>query len=350
MSKTIITFELQSKQPKPQHGFTLLELLVVVSLLGLLSLTAVALFENAGDQDRFEATRSRLASIRTAIIGDTTRTLNGEPILSGYVADMGRLPSNIAELLVEDDAALGVSQTAWAEYDMADVYVAGLTGKLYAGWRGPYLFGSPEASGAAFRDGWGTQTSPTHAEDYDWNVTLTDASGMTVSTGVSATTIAVKSYGADRSPSGTDYNEDYPLSGNLVEANQWQLGVSNIIFNLDFTKGVSTTVPADPLELQLYSVDVENEMIEELPLVPVTFTLGASSTHVQVSVPATKLDGTKLAMGRYAVAVLCPLAVSPTQVFDGECTNGAYSGAPKEVFYFNLLPNTQHVTVHWNTP
>ena len=108
---------------KPQHGFTLLELLVVVSLLGLLSLTAVAIFDNAGDQDRFEATRSRLASIRTAIIGDTSRTLNGEPILSGYVADMGRLPSNIAELLIEADTTLGVSQAAWAEYDLDDVGV-----------------------------------------------------------------------------------------------------------------------------------------------------------------------------------------------------------------------------------
>ena len=348
MPKTIITFELQSKQPKPHHGFTLLELLVVVSLLGLLSLTAVALFDNAGDQDRFEATRNRLAVIRTAIIGDTSRTLNGEPMLSGYVADMGRLPSNIAELLIENDTTLGVSQATWAEYDIAGVSVTGLTGKLYAGWRGPYLFGTPDASGTSFRDGWGTEASPTLVENYDWNVTLTDASGTEVSTGISATAIAVQSYGADRSPSGTEYAEDYPLSGNLVEANQWQLGVSNIIFNLDFTKGVSTTVPTDPLELQLYFVDVENVVIEELPLMPATFTLGASATHVQVTVPATKLDGTKLSMGRYAVAVLCPLSVSPTQVFDGNCTDPNYG--PKEVYYFNMLPNTQHVTVHWNTP
>jgi len=341
MPKTLITFALQRKQAKPQHGFTLLELLVVVSLLGLLSLTAVAIFDNAGDQDRFEATRSRLASIRTAIIGDSSRTLNGEPILSGYVADMGRLPSNIAELLVEDDTTLGVSQAAWAEYDLAGVSgVSGLAGKLYAGWRGPYLFGTPEASGTAFRDGWGTEASPTLVENYDWNVILTDVSGVSA-TGASVAAIAVQSYGSDRSPSGTEYAEDYPLSGNLVEANQWQLGVSNIIFNLNFSLGVSSTSPLANSELRLYYVDMEDEEIDDSN--GASFTLTASATHVQVAVPATKLDGTKLSMGRYAVAVLCPTGVV---VFDGDC-------APphnKEVFYFTLLPNTQQVTVHWNTP
>ncbi|PPD51504.1 MAG: hypothetical protein CTY12_07725 [Methylotenera sp.] len=347
MPKTLITFALQRKQAKPQHGFTLLELLVVVSLLGLLSLTAVAIFDNAGDQDRFEATRSRLASIRTAIIGDTSRTLNGEPILSGYVADMGRLPSNIAELLIEDDTTLGVSQAAWAEYGIDDVAVGvsvvGLTGKLYAGWRGPYLFGNPEASGTAFRDGWGTEASPTHVEDFDWNVILTDASGTVVSTGVSAATIAVQSYGSDRSPGGIDYAEDYPLNGNLVEANQWQLGVSNVVFNLNFSLGASSTIPPPAaLELELYYVDMEDGSIDDSNTVP--FTLGASDTHVQVSMPVT----TKLPMGRYAVAVLCPAGVSPTHVFNGKCND--ISNGSKEVYYFNMLPNTQHVTVHWNTP
>jgi len=347
MPKTIITLKHPNKQPKLQHGFTLLELLVVVSLLGLLSLTAVAIFDNAGDQDRFEATRSRLASIRTAIIGDTSRTLNGEPMLSGYVADMGRLPSNIAELLVQVDGVLGVSQSAWAEYDIDDVSVGvsvvGLTGKLYAGWRGPYLFGTPEASGTAFRDGWGTEASPTLVENYDWNVILADATGTVVSTGVSATTIAVQSYGTDRLPGGTEYAEDYPLSGNLVESNQWQLGVSNVVFNLNFSLGASSTIPLPAvLELELYYVDMEDETIDDSNSVP--FTLGASETHVQVSMPVT----TKLPMGRYAVAVLCPAGVSPTHVFNGKCndiTNGS-----KETFYFNMLPNTQHVTVHWNTP
>ena len=71
-------------------------------------------------------------------------------------------------------------------------------------------------------------------------------------------TIAVQSYGSDRSPSGTDYAEDYPLNGNLVEANQWQLGVSNIIFNLNFSLGVPSTSPPATSELRLYYVDMED--------------------------------------------------------------------------------------------
>lgn len=354
MPKTIITFELQSKQPKPHHGFTLLELLVVVSLLGLLSLTAVALFDNAGDQDRFEATRSRLAIIRTAIIGDTTRTHNGEPMLSGYVADMGRLPSNLKELI-----ELG-SQTAWSDagFDVTSatqlesaIPVSGVTGVLYGGWRGPYLFGTPEASGTAFRDGWGTNTSPTHVEDYGWEVTLTDddTPPNIVALGASAVAIAVKSYGSDRQAGGVDYEEDYPaLGGNLVDANNWLLNVSNVKFNINFTHGVSATTTANDLELRLYYIN--NDKVDDVTNSQL-FPLGSSATHVQVQVPMDvfRADGTNLPMGRYAVAILCTDGASATTAYDGDCTN-ININKPKEVFYFTLLPNTQHVTVHWNTP
>ena len=91
-----------------------------------------------------------------------------------------------------------------------------------------------------------------------------------------------------------------------------------------------------------YYVDMEDGSIDDSNTVP--FTLGASDTHVQVSMPVT----TKLPMGRYAVAVLCPAGVSPTHVFNGKCND--ISNGSKEVYYFNMLPNTQHVTVHWNTP
>lgn len=355
MPKTIVTLK-QHQQPSLQHGFTLLELLVVVSLIGLLSLTAVALFDNAGDQDRFEVTRSRLASIRTAIIGDTSRTLNGEPILSGYVVDMGRLPSNLKELI-----ELG-SQTAWSDsgFDVSSATqlesatpVSGVIGVLYGGWRGPYLFGTPEASGTAFRDGWGTATSPTNVDDYGWEVTLTDddVPPNIVALGASAVAIAVKSYGADRQVGGVDYDEDYPaFGGNLVDANNWLLNASSLIFNLNITHNASATTTPQPYILRLYSLDgnkIDDVTNKEF------FTLGTSATHVQmqVNMPVMKADGSNLPMGRYAVAILCTSGASPTatDAYDGDCSN-VNINKQKEVFYFNLLPNTQHVTVHWNTP
>lgn len=317
-----------------QLGFTLLELLVVVSLLGLLSLTAVALFDNAGDQDRFEATRSRLASIRTAIIGDISRTLNGEPMLSGYVADMGRLPSNIAELLSQNVG--GVSQVAWKGWD-----ISGVSGTLYGGWRGPYLFGTPEASGTTFRDGWGTASvSPTNYND-GWNVSLSG-------TAPDHDAMDVQSLGSDGQLDGTDYAEDFPASGTgfLIEPNQWQLGASSVVFNVEFSD--SPSPPTNPLKLVIYAflddgINPAGVVQEE----SVPFNLSVSATGVQTQ--STSIEG-PLPMGKYAAAVWCTndlSGTSLTNVFDGDCatTNSKYAT------YFTLLPSEiPPIKIRWNTP
>ena len=347
MPKTINTLRHPKKQSKPHHGFTLLELLVVVSLLGLLSLTAVALFDNAGDQDRFEATRSRLASIRTAIIGDTSRTLNGEPMLSGYVADMGRLPSNLKELI-----ELG-SQTAWSQYPIEDNEDVGVSitfeEKVYGGWRGPYLFGTPEASGTTFRDGWATETSPAHADDFDWNVTLTDASGTQVFTGASATTIAVQSYGSDRQASGTDYAEDYPASDNLLDANHWRNGVSSTDFVINFkVMSVSGVKPnTDNLQLRVYYFD-DNDVADRINYAKSeTFSFGASVTGTYTKVVSIDKP---LAMGKFAYIVWCTnnaSGTSLTDLYDGNCPTTADKGAQ----YITLTPNMlQPISINWTIP
>lgn len=37
--------------------------------------------------------------IREAILGDPRKTVNGQAVMSGFVADMGRLPTCLRELL-----------------------------------------------------------------------------------------------------------------------------------------------------------------------------------------------------------------------------------------------------------
>ncbi len=122
-------------------GFTLLELLVVILLLSALALSLSNFLVSTDDQLRYDDTKSRLEAIRQATLG-TERVLAGRPVVSGFVADIGRLPDSVDELL----EAHGLPAFA---YDPA-------TG-LEAGWRGPYLPGLPELTTGerAWNDGWG---------------------------------------------------------------------------------------------------------------------------------------------------------------------------------------------------
>ncbi|MEQ1638612.1 MAG: prepilin-type N-terminal cleavage/methylation domain-containing protein [Methylococcales bacterium] len=333
-----------SHSKQRQQGFTLLELLVVISLLGLLALSATALVENVGEQDRFEATRSRLAQIRTAIIGDTSRTLNGEPMLSGYVADMGRLPINLQELV-----EIGVSQPAWGPIALNTVsgVSVGVTGEIYGGWRGPYLPSTPEIDSVSvsgsrtFRDGWGTATSAVQPNDYGWVVTKTPAIEPFV-------TIKVQSLGADGIAGGTDYDADYPNTGsptadNLVNSSDWQLDLSAASFNVEFNQA---TIQTD-LELRVYFF--ENAGVEEE--ISNSFSLGVSGVSGVMPNPPVSIAGPlTLPMGRYAAVVMCTQG-TPTLnddvVYDGDCI----APATHQPYYFTLLPSSYlPIKITWNTP
>lgn len=159
--------------------------------------------ENNSDQIRFENTRNRLAAIRHAIIGDTSRTVNGQPDVRGFVADMGRLPTNLNELLISPG-------NDW-EYD--DTY------NLWAGWNGPYLASTSLTGTNAFRDGWGNvdANAANDANNFGWTVT-SDATGFT----------AVSS-GVDNAVGGAGiYELDYPVAGalSLVSANEFRIQVT----------------------------------------------------------------------------------------------------------------------------
>ncbi len=122
-------------------GFTLLELLIVVFLLSMVALSAASFLSEVDDQLRYEDSLARIANVREAALGRTL-TVDGRPLLSGFVSDIGRLPDSLAELLRPGPLP------SYA-FDPA-------TG-LAAGWRGPYLDVLPELlSGQRhLRDGWG---------------------------------------------------------------------------------------------------------------------------------------------------------------------------------------------------
>ena len=106
-------------------GFTLLELLLVVAILSALALGTISLIDETDEQLRFDDSKTRLKQIREAIIGDLSSHIASPPSVSGFVADIGRLPNNVSELLNQGNLP------SWS-YDQ--------TSGIWAGWRGPYIF------------------------------------------------------------------------------------------------------------------------------------------------------------------------------------------------------------------
>lgn len=130
----------------PERGFTLLELIVVIALLGLVSSLATDFMVNETNQQRYETTQQRMEKIRYAIIGDVSRTLNGQPDISGFFTDTGRVPTHLIQLAQKEYCSDGKSGT---ESDCITPARGGTWKTPGYHWKGPYL------SNTDLIDGWG---------------------------------------------------------------------------------------------------------------------------------------------------------------------------------------------------
>lgn len=157
---------------RAQAGFSLIELLVVVAVLSAVAWVALGAVEGDTNAIRDSATRARLQEIRRAIVGRADLALNGGPMVSGYVADVGRLPQCLEALQ---------SQSADCDGDGdADAPAWSNVGNMFShGWRGPYLVANGDDG--AFFDAFGNEGGA--ADDYGWEVDATAATFDVVSRG-----------------------------------------------------------------------------------------------------------------------------------------------------------------------
>lgn len=142
---------------KNNDGFSLIELVIVIIILGVLSAVALQSFGNRINQDRATATRNEMSAIKFAIVGYDELIQNGIRTDFGFVGDMGRLPTSLDEL---------VTQPAGTN-----------------NWNGPYIEANFQEDPNDWKiDGWGT------AYTFVSLIVQSTGAGTNISTQVAPTT------------------------------------------------------------------------------------------------------------------------------------------------------------------
>ncbi len=77
-------------------GFSLLELIVVLVILGFLVAMMAKVFTHGDDQKWFDETRTKMEEIKKALLGTSGAYANGQRQFAGYITDMGGLVPLIA--------------------------------------------------------------------------------------------------------------------------------------------------------------------------------------------------------------------------------------------------------------
>lgn len=157
-----------SQSTKQQQGFTLLELVLVMLIIGLVASTPLVFIDNQDNQFRYEETLKKLELIERAVY--LPQTYRSEPVLSGFVIDNGILPpvpaSSALQPLISKDGTWDIDGTdEWPEYRDYNPYIVIASGATpasisgypqYKGYRGNYLNEGLDSS-RELRDGWGVE-------------------------------------------------------------------------------------------------------------------------------------------------------------------------------------------------
>nr|MBN2277690.1 prepilin-type N-terminal cleavage/methylation domain-containing protein [candidate division Zixibacteria bacterium] len=135
-----------------QHGFTLIELVIIIVVLGIIAAVAIPKFGSMTQNSKISATKDEMLRIKTAIIGDARVISGGQYIDRGFEGDVGFPPSRLVDLVIRPDSI--------PVYDRI----------TRLGWNGPYLDSSLQNYAT---DSWGS------AYVYDPNNRTVTSTGVT---------------------------------------------------------------------------------------------------------------------------------------------------------------------------
>jgi prepilin-type N-terminal cleavage/methylation domain-containing protein len=110
-----------------QGGFTLIELVIIIVVLGILAAVAIPKFSDMSDSSKINATKQELAALKRAVVGNPAATAGGAYINRGFEGDVGFLPERLQDLVSKPDS------------------IATYNPLTRLGWNGPYMDGDGSA-------------------------------------------------------------------------------------------------------------------------------------------------------------------------------------------------------------
>lgn len=327
-------------------GFTLLELVLVLFLIGLLASAGLLFTQNIEDQAQFDETQRRLEIIRKAIIQGGERTVNNQPELNGFVVDNGRLPYCLAELtgpefaFTDSVSSINHYQSPCNNNNLLTLLKPGITDEgIRYGWWGPYIQVNPDNNGdRPFRDGYGNDDQSTN---YGWAWTLSESQVVVDTTSFDPSADVVpRPFDLTVQSSGFDLNsttDDYPaaLTDYLIVETDWR-NASDIAIQFVNTSAVSAIENMDAT--QSWSMTLAKSGIASLTFDSPDFTVTPSGSALPAGAMHQKtvsLDK-EVPVGYYLVDIRC----TPDP---NTCPS-----IQSEPFTITILPRQQIAPIRWN--